>query len=55
MGERDVEPGRLLLEELGLLEDEQLWSDDSAQAHDGWHCVRTDPFPCPAPGCAFVA
>ena len=24
-------------------------------AHDGWWCVRTDPFPCPAPGCTFVA
>ena len=23
--------------------------------HDGWFCVRTDPFPCPASGCTFVA
>ncbi len=23
--------------------------------HVGWFCVRTDPFPCPAPGCSFVA
>ena len=22
---------------------------------DGWYCVRTAPFPCPAPGCDFVA
>jgi hypothetical protein len=21
----------------------------------GWFCVATDPFPCPAPGCPFVA
>ena len=21
----------------------------------GWHCVSTDPFPCPAAGCVFVA
>ena len=21
----------------------------------GWYCVRTDPFPCPAAGCTFVA
>ena len=33
---------------------EQLWEDENA-AHDGWFCVRTDPFPCPASGCTFVA
>lgn len=22
---------------------------------EGWYCVRTNPFPCPAPGCTFVA
>ena len=21
----------------------------------GWFCVATDPFPCPSPGCSFVA
>jgi hypothetical protein len=21
----------------------------------GWFCVRTDSFPCPAPGCDFIA
>jgi hypothetical protein len=21
----------------------------------GWYCVRTDSFPCPAPGCDFIA
>ena len=23
--------------------------------YEGWFCVRTDPFPCPASGCSFVA
>jgi hypothetical protein len=36
------------------LEDEELWTQDSGD-HEGWFCVRTDPFPCPAPGCTFVA
>ncbi len=38
-----------------LLEDESLWRDDAADDHTGWWCVRTDPFPCPADGCTFVA
>ena len=38
-----------------LAEDEELWSDDDSGDHSGWFCVRTDPFPCPAPGCSFVA
>lgn len=36
-------------------QDEELWIDDSGQDYSGWYCVRTDPWPCPAPGCAFVA
>ena len=35
--------------------DEELWTGDDDESHDGWYCVRTDPFPCPAPGCSFVA
>ena len=38
-----------------LAEDEELWSDDEGGDYSGWFCVRTDPFPCPAPGCSFVA
>ena len=51
------EPGRVELEhELEWLEDdEELWHEDDAGDHAGWSCVRTDPFPCPAEGCAFVA
>ena len=36
-------------------EDEELWTGDEDGDHAGWYCVRTDPFPCPAPGCTFVA
>ena len=35
--------------------DEELWHDDNAGDRSGWWCVRTDPFPCPASGCTFVA
>jgi hypothetical protein len=47
--------GRIVLEDEELLaEEEELWTDD-ADDRSGWFCVRTDPFPCPAPGCMFVA
>jgi hypothetical protein len=49
------EPGRVLLEEDELLQDEELWRDDGSDDHAGWHCVATDPFPCPAADCVFVA
>jgi hypothetical protein len=49
-----VERGELLLEETFAVE-EELWRDDDSSDHGGWFCVRTDPFPCPANGCAFVA
>jgi hypothetical protein len=51
------EPGRgaLVLEEEATAEEEELWTDDSGTDHSGWFCVRTDPFPCPASGCSFVA
>jgi hypothetical protein len=35
--------------------DEELWTGEEDGDHSGWFCVRTDPFPCPAPGCTFVA
>jgi hypothetical protein len=37
-----------------LLQDEQLWTGD-AEGHEGLFCVATDPFPCPAANCTFVA
>jgi hypothetical protein len=42
---QDVEP----------ITDEELWTGEEDGDHSGWFCVRTDPFPCPAPGCTFVA
>jgi hypothetical protein len=52
-----IEPGRarLLDEELQEEELDELWSDDDAADRSGWFCVATDPFPCPAAGCDFVA
>ena len=40
---------------LDLESDEELWEGDDDGDHGGWFCVRTDPFPCPAEGCSFVA
>ena len=48
-------PGSVVFEEQELVEEEELWSDDTGEDHAGWFCVRTDPFPCPASGCSFVA
>jgi hypothetical protein len=48
--------GRLELDDPELLAaEEELWTDDAGDDRAGWFCVRTDPFPCPASGCAFVA
>jgi hypothetical protein len=47
--------GELLLEDLELDEVEELWTEGDEADHTGWYCVSTDPFPCPASGCTFVA
>jgi hypothetical protein len=49
-----MERGQVLLEETHV-EDEELWQDNDGSDREGWWCVRTDPFPCPAVGCTFVA
>jgi hypothetical protein len=49
------QPSSVLFEEESLVEEEELWTDDSGEDHSGWFCVRTDPFPCPAAGCTYVA
>ena len=49
------QPGTVVLEDVELAEDEELWSDASGTSYAGWYCVGTDPFPCPASGCTFVA
>ena len=48
-------PGTAVVPDEELAEDEELWSDDEGGDYSGWFCVRTDPFPCPASGCSFVA
>jgi hypothetical protein len=41
--------------DLDLESDEMLWREDDDHDHSGWYCVRTNPFPCPAASCSFVA
>ena len=50
-----LEPGRLLLADDELAAEEELWREDEEADYTGWYCVGTDPFPCPASGCVFVA
>jgi hypothetical protein len=49
-----MERGQIVFEEAHLV-DEELWQDDEGEDYDGWFCVRTNSFPCPASGCTFVA
>ena len=51
----EAERGKLLTVEEELVDQEELWTDDSGSNHTGWFCVSTNPFPCPAEGCGFVA
>lgn len=30
-------------------------SDETDEYDSGWFCIHTDPYPCPAPSCGFVA
>ena len=50
-----TERGMLVFEEYALAEEEELWTDEGGDDYEGWFCVSTDPFPCPASGCDFVA
>ena len=51
----DLRRGAVVLPGEALAADEELWIEDGGDDHSGWYCVRTDPFPCPANGCTFVA
>ena len=51
----EIRPGSVVLTEDELDTEEWLWRDSGEDDHAGWWCVRTDPFPCPANGCSFVA
>jgi hypothetical protein len=48
-----IEPGTYEAVELEV--EEELWTDDSSADRAGWFCVATNPFPCPASRCSFVA
>jgi hypothetical protein len=48
-----MERGQAILD-VDVSVEAELWEGENAD-HDGWFCVRTNPFPCPASGCAFVA
>jgi hypothetical protein len=50
-----IELGRAGVLDEELMEAEELWKGGDGDDHSGWFCVRTDPFPCPAAGCEFVA
>jgi hypothetical protein len=41
--------------ETELIVEEELWTEETRDDHEGWFCVATNPFPCPAEGCTFVA
>jgi hypothetical protein len=51
----ELRRGRVVSPDLDLESAEALWREEDDQDHGGWYCVRTDPFPCPAPSCSFVA
>ena len=52
----DFQLGRSgVVQDAGPEVDETIWSTEDGESHAGWYCVSTDPFPCPAPGCAYVA
>jgi hypothetical protein len=53
--EPDPRRGAVFLEDVELAEEEELWRADAGADHAGWFCIATDPFPCPAAGCEFVA
>jgi hypothetical protein len=49
-----MERGQIVHEQVQV-EEEQPWLEGDDAGFDGWFCVRTNPFPCPASGCSFVA
>ena len=52
----DFQLGRAgIVEDVAPDVDEEIWTGEVDEDHAGWFCVSTDPFPCPAPGCVFVA
>jgi hypothetical protein len=54
-GSLEPRRGVYLEDEEAVEEEEELWTDEGGEDHAGWFCVGTDPFPCPASDCSFVA
>ena len=52
---RSYVPGRLCSPISTSSQTRSCGQGDDDGDHSGWYCVRTDPFPCPAEGCSFVA
>ena len=50
----ELEPGRVVFAQAEAHVEDELWREDG-EDHAGWHCIDTDPFPCPADSCEFVA
>ena len=55
MESQETRRGSLTFEAEPLEQHALDWNDGTVDDHAGWFCVRTDPFPCPANGCTFVA
>ena len=55
MSAEEPRRGSLTIADDLLDEHELVWVEDGDDDHSGWFCVSTDPFPCPANGCSFVA
>jgi hypothetical protein len=53
--ESELRRGSVVASEPDLATEEELWREDGSEDHSGWFCVRTEPFPCPAPSCSFIA
>ena len=49
-----MERGSIVFEEQ-IVQDEEIWHDDESTSRDGWFCVQTDDFPCPAAECTYAA
>lgn len=58
IGGEVVAPDYVRQVELGVatpVRPEAKLDDEKPSSFDGWFCIRTDPWPCPGPGCDFVA
>jgi hypothetical protein len=50
----EIDTGAGVVRDEALGDEQGLWREEGDD-HAGWFCVQTNPFPCPAEGCSFVA